>query len=90
MGLVDNLWCDACQQALEMASHILSDWEALAVLRLRHWGRHFLHPGDCWHIRQQGTGLFTTSGVIERFSKGFNKRSEKVEMQGSQRCLPPP
>jgi hypothetical protein len=47
MGLVDNLWCDTCQQALEMASHILSDWEALAVLRFMHWGRHYLHPGDC-------------------------------------------
>jgi len=47
MRLVDNLWFDACQQALEMASHVLSDWEALAVLRFRHWDRNFLHPGDC-------------------------------------------
>jgi hypothetical protein len=33
-------------QASEMASHVLCDYEALATLRFRHLGRHFMKPGD--------------------------------------------
>jgi hypothetical protein len=29
-----------------MASHVLCDCEALATLRFRHLGRHFMKPGD--------------------------------------------
>jgi len=36
MVLVDNTFCDARQQALQMTSHILSDWETLAVVRFKH------------------------------------------------------
>jgi hypothetical protein len=45
-GLVDSPRCDKCKQASETASHVLCDCKALAVLRLRYLGHHFLKPGD--------------------------------------------
>ena len=46
LGLVESPGCDRCRQASETASHVLCDCQALAVLRFRHVGRHFLKPGD--------------------------------------------
>ena len=34
------------QAASEMASHVLCNCEALATLRFRHLGCHFMKPGD--------------------------------------------
>lgn len=39
-----------CKEALETASHILYDCEALVVLRFRHLDHNFLEPGDCTDI----------------------------------------
>jgi hypothetical protein len=46
LGLVNSLEYDRCKQASETASHILCDREALATLRFRHLGYHFIKPGD--------------------------------------------
>jgi hypothetical protein len=46
LGLVISPECDRCKQASEMASHVLYDCEALAALRFRHLGKHFMKPGD--------------------------------------------
>jgi hypothetical protein len=34
------------QAASEMASHVLCNCDALATLRFRHLGCHFMKPGD--------------------------------------------
>jgi hypothetical protein len=46
LGLVDRPECDRCKQASETASHVLGDCEALAAIRFRHLGHHFMKPGD--------------------------------------------
>jgi hypothetical protein len=45
VGLVNSPECDRCKQASETASHVLCDCEALATLRFRHLGHHFMEPG---------------------------------------------
>ena len=46
LGLVDNPGCGRCKQAIETASHVLCDSEALTTSRFRHLGCHFMKPGD--------------------------------------------
>jgi hypothetical protein len=46
LRLVDSLVCDRCKQASETASHFLCECVALARLRFRQLGHHFLKPGD--------------------------------------------
>jgi hypothetical protein len=46
MGLVNSSECERCKQASETASHVLCDCEALATLRERHLGYHFMQQGD--------------------------------------------
>jgi hypothetical protein len=46
LGLVDSPECDRCKQASETASHVLGNCEALAALRFRYLGYHFMKPGD--------------------------------------------
>jgi hypothetical protein len=46
LGLVDSPECERCKQASEMALHVLGDCEALAAIRFRHLGHHFMKPGD--------------------------------------------
>jgi hypothetical protein len=46
LGLVNSPECNRCKQASETASHVFCDCEALATLRFRHLGRHFMKPGD--------------------------------------------
>jgi hypothetical protein len=50
LGMADNPSCGRCKQATETASHVLCDCEALAALRLRHLGQHFLKSRDFGHI----------------------------------------
>jgi hypothetical protein len=38
LRLVNSLECDRCKQALETASHVLYDCEALATLRYKYLG----------------------------------------------------
>jgi hypothetical protein len=44
--LVDSPECDRCKQASETASHVLGNCEALAAIRFRYLGYHFMKPGD--------------------------------------------
>jgi hypothetical protein len=46
LGLVDSPKCDRCKQASETASHVLGDCEALAAIRFRYLGYHFMKPRD--------------------------------------------
>jgi hypothetical protein len=46
LRLVNSPVYDICKQASEMASHVLCDSVALATLRFRHLGHHFMKPGD--------------------------------------------
>jgi hypothetical protein len=46
LGLVNSPKYDRCKQASETASDVLCDCEALAALRFRHLGHHFMKPGD--------------------------------------------
>jgi len=50
MGLVDSLGYNRCIKANEMASHVLCDFEALAILRFRHLGHYVLKPGNFANI----------------------------------------
>jgi len=50
LGLVDRPGHNRCYQASEIASHVLCNCGALAVLTFRHQGHHFLKPGDHVHI----------------------------------------
>jgi hypothetical protein len=43
---VNSPECNRCKQASETASHGLCDFEALATVRFRHLGHHFMKPGD--------------------------------------------
>jgi len=46
LGLVDNPSFVRCKQAFEISLHVLCDYEALATLRFRHMGQHFMKPSD--------------------------------------------
>jgi hypothetical protein len=43
---VDSPECDRCKQASETALRVLGDCEALATIRFRYLGYHFMKPGD--------------------------------------------
>jgi len=42
-----------------MASHTLSDCVAQTVVLYNLVGYHFLKTGDCWHLCQQGTAIYS-------------------------------
>jgi hypothetical protein len=46
LGLTDDPSCERCLEEAESATHILCDCEAIAYLRFRHLGQHFLEPSD--------------------------------------------
>jgi hypothetical protein len=46
VGLANSPMCDRCKQASVTVTHSLCDCVALATLRFRHLGYHFLKPGD--------------------------------------------
>jgi hypothetical protein len=46
LEMINSAKCDRCKQASETAQHILCDCEALATIRFRHLGRHFMKPGN--------------------------------------------
>lgn len=76
--LVQSTGSDWCKLAFETASHILCDCKAPVVLMIRHLGYHFLKPCDCWHLRQEGTPLYSKLGAAECLRKGLPKRWEMV------------
>jgi hypothetical protein len=46
LGLVNSPECGRCKEASETVTHVLCDCVALATLRFRHLGWHFLKPHD--------------------------------------------
>jgi hypothetical protein len=65
--------CNRCKQASETASHILCDCEALATLRFRHLGRHFMKPGDFEDISVRNILHFVEGAGLLNELKGCTK-----------------
>lgn len=82
LGLVDIPWCDRCQGASKMASHILLIGTQ-AVLRFRYLGHHFVKPGDFADVSFSRVLCRAT----ESLSKGLHRRQAMVKFQGSLWCL---
>ena len=75
MGLVNSPECERCKQASETASHILSDSEAMATLRLRHLVHHFIKPGAFEDISVSKILYFVPfAGLSDEWAKGLYKR----------------
>jgi hypothetical protein len=88
-GLVESPQHNRCKQASEMVSHVLCDWEALAVLTFRTPGPALLETRWlCWHLHEQDTTIWSKCGAAECLSNGLHKRSKMVEVQGKLQCLP--
>jgi hypothetical protein len=74
LGLVDSPECDRCKQASETASHFLGDCEALAAIRFRYLGYHFMKPGDFKDISVSRLLHFVQSvGQLTNEYKGCTK-----------------
>jgi hypothetical protein len=73
LGLVDLGALDANKHLKQL--HKFCDCEALAVLKFRHLGIHFLNLGDFADIHQEGTVLCSKCGAVECLSSGLHKRT---------------
>jgi hypothetical protein len=74
LGLVDSPTGDRCKQASQTTSHFLCDCEALAILRFRHLGNHFLKPGDFAEISiTKVPNSVPSVGLLEAYAKGCTK-----------------
>jgi hypothetical protein len=72
LGLVNSTECDM-QQASEMALHVLCDCEALATIRFKHLGHHFMKPGDSEDISVSKILHFVEgSGLLNESAKGLH------------------
>jgi hypothetical protein len=78
LELINSAKCDRCKQASETAQHILCDCEALATLRFRHLGHHFMKPGNFVKLLH----FVQVAGVLNEWSKGQYNRSITVKMHG--------
>jgi hypothetical protein len=63
LWLVNSPECNRCKQAFETASHVRCDCEALATLRIRHLGSHFMKPGDFEDISVSKICRYVVQGV---------------------------
>ena len=76
-------------QASELASHILCDCEALATLRYKCLGHHFVKPGDFEDISVCKILHFAQdAGLLNESGKGLQKRLVMVQVHRSWHCLP--
>jgi len=74
LELVDKPGLDRCKQASETASHVLRDCGALAVLRFRYLGPHFLKSGDFDDISVSRAMHFVQSAVpLNAGAKGLHR-----------------
>jgi len=84
LKLVDKPGCGRWKQASETASHVLRDCEALAVLRFRHLGQHFLKSGDFDDISVSRAMHFVQSVVLlTAGAKWLHRISKTVQMHAS-------
>ena len=72
-GLVDLGAVDANKHLKQL--HMFYDCEALAVLKFRHLGIHFLKLGDFADIHHEGTALCSKCGAAECLSSELHKRT---------------
>jgi hypothetical protein len=83
LRLVNSLECDRCKQALETASHVLCDCEALATLRYKYLGWHFMKPGDSEDIFVSKILHFVQGvGLLNERAQGLHKRSIRIACMG--------
>jgi hypothetical protein len=64
LGLVDSARCDGCKLASETASRVVFDCEALAILRFKHLGQHFMKPGDLEPISISRMHFAQSAGLL--------------------------
>jgi hypothetical protein len=55
-------------QTSETASHVLGDCEALAAIRFKYLGYHFMKPGDFKDICKQDTALCSKCGAAKQIN----------------------
>ena len=72
LRLVDSPWCGICQQASEVAWHVLCDYEALAVLGT--WTIVSRNQVIYWHLCEQGTALCWKCEAAECLGKALHKK----------------
>jgi hypothetical protein len=84
VGLVNSPACDRCMQTSEIASHVVCDCKALATLRFRHLGHHFMKPSDFEDISVSKILNFVQgAGLLNECAKGLHKRLTMAEVHGS-------
>ena len=84
LALVDKPGCGRRKQTSETASHVLRDCGALAILRFRHLGQHFLESGDFDCISVSRAVHFVQSVVLlNAGAKGLHRISKTVQMHTS-------
>jgi len=81
LGLIDVRRCHRWQQASTTASHVLCDCAALATVRFRQLGQHYMIPGDLTDISIRRIPHFV-QGV------GLHKKFTMAKVHGSLQCPP--
>jgi len=83
LGWVNSPECDRCNQASGTATHILYDYEALAILRYKHLGCQSLKQDDSEDISVSKTlDIAQRAGLLNEWAHGLHRRSITVEMHG--------
>jgi hypothetical protein len=83
MGIVDSHECDRCHQALEKAPYILSDCEALVILRFWHLSHHFLQSDDSATMSIGKTLHFVQSAeLLNAEAKGCTRDQKQSRHKG--------
>ena len=77
LQLLGNPRCGRCQQAYATASHVLCDCEALATIRFRHLGQHFVKPGD-FHDISNYMILHFVQSVGCWMQEGYTKKIDNI------------
>ena len=83
--LFNNVYflCGRRKQAIQTASYVLWDCEALAALRFRHLGQSFYETRWLWgHLCQQDTALWSKCGAAECEQKGCTKGQKQSNCTG--------
>jgi hypothetical protein len=76
------------KQETDRATHVLCACEALAVLRFRHLGHHFLKPGDFADISVSKVLHFAHSaGLLNAEAKEFTKGNKRSRCKGHRGAL---
>jgi len=89
MELVDSPGCERCKQSSEMASRVICDSGAMAVLRFMHLGHHFLKAGALANIYVSKIEHFVKSArLLNVYAKDCAKDQKLSKCKGH--CIPHP